>query len=126
MERSQGRDIAARLRRHSGRLAILRIAERQLDRAALDAEAFRQEPGQSLAQRLQRLGLGDDAELACIHGVPKARRLVAAGRLVEGELRPEGSPDAAGAGRSTDFCDAGVLRTLRRRSLAALRAENTG
>ncbi|MBK6955271.1 MAG: ATP-dependent helicase [Actinomycetales bacterium] len=51
------------------------------------------------------------------------RRLVAAGRLVEGELRPEGSPDAAGAGRSTDFCDAGVLRTLRRRSLAALRAE---
>ncbi len=51
------------------------------------------------------------------------RRLVAAGRVVEGELRPEGSHDAAGVGRGTDYCDSGVLRTLRRRSLAALRAE---
>ena len=47
------------------------------------------------------------------------RRLVAAGRLVEGTLRPEGSADAGGL----DYCDAAVLRTLRRRSLAALRAE---
>jgi ATP-dependent Lhr-like helicase len=31
------------------------------------------------------------------------RRLVAAGRMVEGELRPDGSPDAAGVGRSTDY-----------------------
>jgi len=46
------------------------------------------------------------------------RRLVAAGRLVEGELRPQGSADGG-----LDYCDAGVLRTLRRRSLAALRAE---
>ncbi len=47
------------------------------------------------------------------------RRLVASGRLVEGTLRPEGSADGGGL----DYCDAGVLRTLRRRSLAALRAE---
>jgi len=48
------------------------------------------------------------------------RRLVAAGRVVEGEIRPDQS--GAGSG-GLDFCDAGVLRTLRRRSLAALRAE---
>lgn len=43
-------------------------------------------------------------------------RLVASGRIVEGEFLPTG---AAGL----EFCDAGVLRTLRRRSLAALRAD---
>ncbi|MBP8881046.1 MAG: ATP-dependent helicase [Dermatophilaceae bacterium] len=48
------------------------------------------------------------------------RRLVAAGRVVEGELRPL-TPDAPGT--SVDYCDAKVLRLLRRRSLAALRAE---
>jgi len=47
------------------------------------------------------------------------RRLVAVGRLVEGELRPLES----GGGQGLDHCDAEVLRTLRRRSLAALRAE---
>jgi ATP-dependent Lhr-like helicase len=47
------------------------------------------------------------------------RRLVSTGRLVEGELRPVES----GGGSGTDFCDAEVLRTIRRRSLAALRAE---
>ena len=44
------------------------------------------------------------------------RRLEAAGRLVEGELRPGGDGAASAATPS-------VLRTLRRRSLAALRAE---
>jgi len=48
------------------------------------------------------------------------RRLVAAGRLVEGELRPI---ESGGGVHGNDFCDAEVLRTLRRRSLAALRAE---
>ena len=47
------------------------------------------------------------------------RRLAAAGRLVEGELRPL----EAGGGQGLDWCDAEVLRTIRRRSLAALRAE---
>ncbi|MHB8297154.1 MAG: Lhr family helicase [Dermatophilaceae bacterium] len=48
------------------------------------------------------------------------RRLVASGRVVEGELRPI---ESGGGVHGTDFCDAEVLRTLRRRSLAALRAE---
>jgi ATP-dependent Lhr-like helicase len=48
------------------------------------------------------------------------RRLVAAGRVVQGELRPI---ESGGGVHGTDFCDAEVLRTLRRRSLAALRAE---
>jgi len=45
---------------------------------------------------------------------------VASGRVVEGELRPI---ESGGGVHGTDFCDAEVLRTLRRRSLAALRAE---
>jgi ATP-dependent Lhr-like helicase len=48
------------------------------------------------------------------------RRLVATGRVVEGELRPI---ESGGGIHGTDFCDAEVLRTLRRRSLASLRAE---
>jgi len=48
------------------------------------------------------------------------RKLVAAGRIVEGELRPI---ESGGGIHGNDFCDAEVLRTLRRRSLAALRAE---
>jgi ATP-dependent Lhr-like helicase len=54
-------------------------------------------------------------------GVPPERvadalvRLGDAGRVVAGEFRP--------GGNATEWCDAGVLRTLRRRSLAALRRE---
>ncbi|MBK8732932.1 MAG: ATP-dependent helicase [Actinomycetales bacterium] len=47
-------------------------------------------------------------------------RLVSGGRVVEGELRPLREGEAANA---LDYCDARVLRLLRRRSLAALRAE---
>ncbi|MCE1180208.1 MAG: ATP-dependent helicase [Micrococcales bacterium] len=47
------------------------------------------------------------------------RRLVSSGRLVEGELLPLDH----GGGHGLEFCDAEVLRLLRRRSLAALRAE---
>ncbi len=43
------------------------------------------------------------------------RRLAARGRVTQGEFRPEGS--------GTEWCDAGVLRLLRRRSVAALRDE---
>ncbi len=43
------------------------------------------------------------------------RRLAAAGRVVEGEFRP--------GGHGAEWCDAEVLRRLRRRSLAALRQE---
>ena len=46
------------------------------------------------------------------------RRLEGSGALVQGRLRP----DVLG-GVGDEFCDADVLRTLRRRSLAALRSE---
>ncbi|MBD2758513.1 ATP-dependent helicase [Yimella sp. cx-573] len=63
-------------------------------------------------------------EVAQAFGVGRAvaldvlRRLVARGRLVEGELRPLGQSDGG-----VDYCDAEVLRVLKRRSLAALRSE---
>ncbi|HEV8474793.1 MAG TPA: crosslink repair DNA glycosylase YcaQ family protein, partial [Methylomirabilota bacterium] len=56
-----------------------------------------------------RLGIG----VAPIEDV--LRRLAASGRVVDGEFRP------GGAGR--EWCDAGVLRTLRQKSLARLRHE---
>ena len=55
------------------------------------------------------------------------RRQVSSGRLAEGEFRPLGSAgpggSASGAEAGPEFVDAEVLRLLRRRSLAALRAE---
>ncbi len=73
-------------------------------------------------------------ELAAWLGVGTAvardvtRRLVADGRLVEGELRPDGWVSQASAGRAErasppHLCDPRVLALTRRRSLAALRAE---
>jgi len=47
------------------------------------------------------------------------RRLAAAGRVVEGEFLPAGQAAAGG----TEWCDAEVLRLLRRRCLARLRRE---
>ncbi len=48
------------------------------------------------------------------------RRLAADGRVVEGEFLPTGAGAAAGG---TEWCDAEVLRLLRRRCLARLRKE---
>src|SRR5690606_17776438 len=62
-----------------------------------------------------RLGLGQ----AVVRDV--VRRLVASGRLVEGQLRPVTGDGHDHGG--PDLCDAEVLRMLRRRSLAALRQE---
>lgn len=56
-----------------------------------------------------RLGLG---EAVARHAL---QRLVSRGRLLEGEFRPSGS--------GSEWCDAEVLRKLRRRSLARLRKE---
>ncbi len=56
-----------------------------------------------------RFGLG----VSVVTGV--LERLSATGRLVRGELRPGGT--------HTEYCDADVLRRLRRASLARLRAE---
>ena len=57
----------------------------------------------------QRLGLG----VAVVDGA--LARLAASGRVVHGEFRPGGT--------GLEWCDAEVLRTLRRRSLAKLRKE---
>jgi ATP-dependent Lhr-like helicase len=56
-----------------------------------------------------RFGLGTAVAEGALH------RLAAAGRLVQGEFHPAGS--------GQEWCDAAVLRRLRRRSLAALREE---
>ncbi|WP_433468185.1 Lhr family helicase [Spirillospora sp. CA-128828] len=52
--------------------------------------------------------------------VETLRRLAGAGRVVEGEFLPV---EAVAGPLTTEWCDTGVLRTLRRRSLARLRAE---
>jgi ATP-dependent helicase Lhr and Lhr-like helicase len=57
----------------------------------------------------QRLGLGVAVVTATV------QRLVGTGRLVTGEFRPGGS--------GQEWCDADVLRSVRRRSLARLRQE---
>ena len=67
------------------------------------------------AEAAARFGLG----VAVVAGV--LDRLVGTGRLVRGELRPLAGP--GGAGQGTEYCDAEVLRRLRRASLARLRAE---
>jgi ATP-dependent Lhr-like helicase len=56
-----------------------------------------------------RLGVTAERALAAL------TRLESAGRIVHGEFRP--------GGVEREWCDAGVLRSLRRRSLAALRHE---
>ena len=63
-----------------------------------------------------RLGLG----VAVVHGTLK--RLAADGRVIEGTFRPT-TGDAPVTGGPGEWCDAEVLRRIRRRSLAALRAD---
>ncbi|MEV4559736.1 ATP-dependent helicase [Kitasatospora sp. NPDC049285] len=62
-------------------------------------------------QAADRFGLGSAVVTGTLH------RLTAAGRLVQGEFRPDSTAVAP------EWCDADVLRRLRRRSLAALRHE---
>jgi ATP-dependent Lhr-like helicase len=70
------------------------------------------------AECATRFGLG----VAVVTGV--LDRLVGSGRLVRGELRPLGhAGEGATAAGGLEFCDAEVLRRLRRASLARLRAE---
>ncbi len=61
------------------------------------------------ADAAARFGLGAAVVEGALH------RLAGSGRVVQGEFRPEGL--------GHEWCDAGVLRRLRRRSLAALRQE---
>jgi ATP-dependent Lhr-like helicase len=62
-----------------------------------------------LDEVVARLGVTAERALGAL------TRLEAAGRVVHGEFRPSGA--------EREWCDAGVLRSLRRRSLAALRHE---
>ncbi|GAA2818854.1 ATP-dependent helicase [Kitasatospora paracochleata] len=64
------------------------------------------------AEAAGRFGLGTAVVTGTLH------RLTAAGRLVQGEFRP-----IEGHTATHEWCDADVLRRLRRRSLAALRQE---
>ncbi|MBN3933120.1 DEAD/DEAH box helicase [Streptomyces verrucosisporus] len=61
------------------------------------------------ARAAGRFGLGTAVADGALH------RLAAAGRVVQGEFHPSGVEQ--------EWCDTGVLRRLRRRSLAALRQE---
>jgi ATP-dependent helicase Lhr and Lhr-like helicase len=61
------------------------------------------------ADAATRYGLGAAVVVGAL------QRLAAEGRVSEGEFRP--------GGRGGEWCDAGILRLLRRRSLARLRAE---
>ncbi|WP_316527355.1 ATP-dependent helicase [Kitasatospora brasiliensis] len=63
------------------------------------------------AEAAARYGLGTAVVTGTLH------RLTATGRLVQGQFRP------AEAHTAPEWCDAEVLRRLRRRSLAALRQE---
>jgi ATP-dependent helicase Lhr and Lhr-like helicase len=70
------------------------------------------------AECAARFGLG----VAVVAGV--LDRLVGGGRLVRGELRPLALQPAVARGADpVEYCDAEVLRRLRRASLARLRAE---
>ncbi|WP_436495766.1 ATP-dependent helicase [Actinokineospora sp. HUAS TT18] len=68
----------------------------------------------SAAEAAARFGLGTSV----VTGV--LERLAGSGRLVRGELRPLTGPEPPAA---VEYCDADVLRRLRRSSLARLRAE---
>ncbi len=68
------------------------------------------------AELARRFGLG----VAVVAGV--LERLTGTGRLMKGELRPQASVPA-GSGGEPEYCDAEVLRRLRRASLAKLRHE---
>ncbi|GAA1692234.1 ATP-dependent helicase [Glycomyces endophyticus] len=76
--------------------------------------------GDLLARYARTHGPFTATEAAARHGLgpavaERALRRIAPDRLVEGEFRP--------GGEHLEWCDAGVLRRLRRRSLAALRKE---
>jgi ATP-dependent helicase Lhr and Lhr-like helicase len=67
-----------------------------------------------------RLGLGSAVVATAL------ARLASAGRVIQGEFLPvelAGSRTAATGGHGPEWCDAEVLRAIRRRSLAALRKE---
>ncbi|MFE7594107.1 ATP-dependent helicase, partial [Kitasatospora sp. NPDC057512] len=85
--------------------------------------------GDLIARHARTHGPFTAAEAAARHGLGTAvvtgtlHRLTAAGRLVQGHFRPTGSQTDPEWHTAPEWCDAEVLRRLRRRSLAALRQE---
>ncbi|MGP9616343.1 DNA glycosylase AlkZ-like family protein [Arthrobacter sp. AOP36-A1-22] len=71
----------------------------------------------TVAEAAAALGLGSAVVLSVL------KRLGTESRVVEGEFRPTTGESAAGSPAASEWCDAEVLRRIRRRSLAALRAE---
>lgn len=71
----------------------------------------------TVAEAAAGLGLGTAVVLTIL------KRLATESRVVEGEFRPADGGSAAGVPAASEWCDAEVLRRIRRRSLAALRAE---
>ena len=67
----------------------------------------------SVAEAAQALSLGPAVVESALRSLAKQRR------VSEGAFRPSGDPAAS----DSEWCDIEVLRTLRRRSLAALRAD---
>jgi ATP-dependent helicase Lhr and Lhr-like helicase len=88
-------------------------------------DAFSESVGDPLGDLVSRFGRGHGpftaADVATRFGLGVAivtgvlERLTAAGRVSRGEFRPGGS--------GIEWCDAGVLRSIRRRSMAKLRKE---
>jgi len=126
------------------RAVVVRVAREQRFIAAQDAGLYRDALGvvppsglpdafledvpdalRELARRHARTnGPFTSVELRARYGVDMAsalRELEAAGELVLGELRPLSDPRARSGER--EWCDADVLRRLRRASLAVLRRE---
>ena len=138
-----GADVAGWVRElvEQRRAIEVRVAEREVVADSADAARLRDAAGVALPVGLPAActepvadPLGDlclryarthgpflASDVARWLGVAEARaasalaRLTADGRLVRGELRPGGS--------EREFCDAEVLRRIRRRSVAALRRE---
>ncbi len=77
--------------------------------AALIARYARTHAPFTAGELARRFGVGESVAAATLQGLARD------GRVLEGEFRP--------GGRGREWCDAGVLQTLRRRSLAALRKE---
>ncbi|SDB83695.1 ATP-dependent helicase Lhr and Lhr-like helicase [Raineyella antarctica] len=69
------------------------------------------------AEAGRALGLGPAVVLQVL------QRLAAEHRVTEGEFRPAHSPTGRSTPLDTEWCDVEVLRRIRRRSLAVLRAE---
>ena len=113
LDRDRGREPGPRRARHAaagGRPAgVPRVGERPARRICVSRFAPPARPVRRARTSPARFGLGIAVVEQALH------RLGSTGQLVQGEFRP------GGVGK--EWCDADVLRSLRRRSMAKLRQE---